>query len=284
MKLLLRALVLSVVAGFVVPGAQSPSPQLPVEKPQAPPPTKSPAPSPPAQKPATRPQSRATGGATLSIQVTDMSGNPLNEVSVSTDGPVDRAGTTGQDGRVAFRSMRAGTYRLRFEHDGFITLERDVVMRNQAADVSVALTAAPAPPKPEPPPPVEKPTPPPPRPARNVQPNFLSIADYLDDNLIGSQAMKSSLLACAEGGTAVLLQIRDPQNDRRNDDADEILYVVAGAGILRLGEKEIKLPHGYFALIPRGTTSSLRRDGRVPMIAISILAGAPCTESGPMAR
>src|SRR5689334_3177894 len=95
-----------------------------------------------AQTPA--PPRTAAPSSTLSVQVTDKSGNGLSNVAVALAGPVDRTGTTAPEGSVASRSMRAGTYRLRFEHEGFITLEREVVLARGPADVSVALNPAPA--------------------------------------------------------------------------------------------------------------------------------------------
>jgi len=237
-------------------------------------------PSPPATKPAA-PRVSA-GGAALAVQATDHSGNPVGDVSVRVTGPVDRTGTTARDGSVTFRSMRAGTYRLRFEHETFITLERELTMRAQPTDVSVALSAAP--PKPQPVAPVVAPPPPPAKSSRVVEPHSLSIPDYLDKNLIGSEPVKTSLLACAEGGTAVLLQVREPLTDLQHAEADEILYVVAGAGILRMRNQETKMAPGHFALVPRGVSHTLRRDGRNPMIAVSLLAGTPCTETTPPAR
>jgi mannose-6-phosphate isomerase-like protein (cupin superfamily) len=238
----------------------------------------------PQAKPQAKPQPRASSaGVTLSVQVTDRSGNPIGDVSVRAGGPVDRSGSTGQDGTIGFRAMRAGTYRLRFERDGFTTLEREVVLRNQSADVSVSLTAAPV--KPAPPAPVQPPPPVAPvRTPRAIEPRSLSIPDYLDKNLIGSDPVKTSLLACMEGGTAVLLQVRDPLSDRQHADADEVLYVVAGAGILRIRNQDTKMQPGHFALVPRGVPHSLRRDGRNPMIAVSVLAGEPCTETTPPVR
>ena len=275
--------VLVVLAAVAV--AQTPPPPTTAKPPQQQPPPQQPPPQqppPPAPKPQ-QPRAAAVGGPTLSVQVTDRSGNPIGDVAVRVGGPVDRSGSTGQDGAVGFRSMRAGTYRLRFERDGFTTLEREVVMRNQAADVSVALTAAPSKPAPVAPAP-EPPPPPPARTPRAVEPHNLSLPDYLDKNLIRSEPVKTSLLACAEGGTAVLLQVRDPLSDRQHAEADEMLYVIAGSGILRIRNQDTKMAFGHFALVPRGMTHSLRRDGRNPMVLLSVLAGPACTETTPPVR
>lgn len=262
--------------------------QTPTQAPAAPQPT-TPAPSskPQTTPPQVKPQPRVSSAAvTLSVQATNRSGDPISDVMVRTSGPVERTGSTGQDGTVVFRSMRAGTYRLRFESEAYTTFEREVTMRNQAMDVSVALTAAPPPPKPVAPAPVS-PTPPP-APARTpraVAPHIMSIADYLDHNLVSSsEPSKTSLLGCAEGGTAVLLQVRDPLSELQHAESDEILYVVAGDGVIRMRNEDRKIVPGHFALVPRGMAHSLRRSGRNPLILLSVMAGEPCKETGPPAK
>jgi mannose-6-phosphate isomerase-like protein (cupin superfamily) len=226
-------------------------------------------------------QPRASGTLAVTVEVTDKSGNPVAGASVGAAGPVDRSGNTGSDGAVVFRSMRPGNYRLRFEREGFTTLERDIVVRaGQPMSVSAALTAAPVKSAPVPPPPVSEPAPAPTKPpARNVDPRSLSIPDFLDKNLIGGgEPQKLTLLACAEGGTARLLQVRDPLNNEQHADVDEILYVVAGAGVLHIRDQDVRLNPGHFALVPRGMAHGLRREGRNPLIAVSVLAGTPCSD------
>ena len=104
--------------------------------------------------------------------------------------------------------MRAGTYRLRFEHESYITLEREVTMRG-ASDVSVALNPAPVQPVWPPPPPPQAAAPAPEqRKLRPVEPRTLSIPDFLDKNFIrSSEPQKTSLIACTDGGAA-----RDPSS------------------------------------------------------------------------
>ncbi|MCA1562007.1 MAG: carboxypeptidase regulatory-like domain-containing protein [Acidobacteria bacterium] len=214
----------------------------------------------------------------MTIEVTDRTGAPVGDVQVALAGPVDRSGATGQDGTMVFRSLRPGTYRLRFEREGFTTLEREVVVRaGQPPTVAVVLTPAPVE-QAAPPPPV---VPPPPaaRPARAVDARTLSLPDFLEKNFVGSDPLKTSLLACADGGTGRLLQIRDPLENQEHADADEFLYVVAGEGTVRVKEQETKVRSGFFALVPRGFPHTLRRQGRNPLIVLSVLGGAPCTES-----
>ena len=209
-----------------------------------------------------------------------MSGNGIADVSVEVNGPVDRTGTTGKDGAIVFRSMRSGTYRLRFEREGFVTLERELAIRaGQPASVSVALNAAPVKPEPQPEPALPAPPPAPARTPRAVEPRSLSIPDFVDKNFIGGgEPQKSTTLGCAEGGTARVLQIRDPLNEQEHADADEIVYIVAGSGIVRIRNQDVRADPGHFVLIPRGMPHSIRRDGRNPVVLLSVLAGSPCTE------
>ena len=250
--------------------------QAPPAQPPAAPPA---APQTPAAPPKSAPRPSATASS-LAVQVTDKSGSGLGEIAVTVTGPVDRAGTTAADGTISFRSMRAGTYRLRFEHERFITLERELMIRGQAADVAVALNPAPLKTAPPPPPPQPAPAPVA-RPTRAVEPRSLSIPDFLDKNLIGSEPQKTTILACTDGGTARLLQVKDPMNNQQNAESDQLLYVVAGAGNVRVRDQDNKAGPGWFTLIPRGVTHSIRRDGRNPMIALTVQLGTACVESGP---
>jgi mannose-6-phosphate isomerase-like protein (cupin superfamily) len=257
---------------------QAPQPQTP--QPQTPPPQ-----TPPPRPQTSQPSRSVTSSSTLSVEVTNKSGNPVADVQVSSGGPVDRSGSTGQDGAIVFRSMRAGTYRLRFEREGFTTLEREVTIRaGQPLSVSVALTAAPVTPAPAPmpepvaPPPVAKPS------TRVVEPRSLSIPDFLDKNLIGGEPQKTTLLACAEGGTARLVQIREPLSDHQHADVDELMYVVAGAGVIRMRNQDTKMTPGFFVFVPRGIAHALRRDGRNPLIVVSAFAGTACNETAPATR
>ena len=218
--------------------------------------------------------------------VTDKSGNGIGEVNVAVSGPVDRSGPTAADGSISFRTMRAGTYRLRFEHERYITLEREVVVGTRASDVSVALNPAPAvkpvavtPPPPVTPPPATKSS------GRAVDARTLSIPDFFEANAIGgSEPQKSSLLGCTDGGTATLLQVKEPMTNLVNPDADQVVYVVGGNGTIRVRDRDFKTPAGSFVLIPRGATYGVRREGRNPLVAVTVTMGAPCTDTAPLAR
>ena len=255
----------------VAASAQAPPAQPPIEAPRSRPAT---------QTPQTRP---AAASLTLAVQVTDQSGNPIPDVAVAASGPVDRSATTGRDGTVAFRSMRSGQYRLRFEREGFVTLEREQMVRPQAAEVSVALNAAPAKPVPPPPPAPEQPKPVERAPARAVEPRYLDIPGYVERNLV-SEPQKTTTIACTDGGTARIYQVRDPVTNRQHADYDEVLYVVAGAGVVRIRDQDTKMNPGAFMLIPRGVPHNVRRDGRNPMITLSVFMGAPCHDGSAAVR
>jgi hypothetical protein len=221
------------------------------------------------------------------VTVTDKSGNGIGEVNVALTGPIDRSGRTAADGNISFRTLRAGTYRLHFEHERYITLEREVVVGTRASDVSVALNPAP-PPKPvvaAPPPPVAPPPSPKATSGRAVDPRTVSIPDFFEANTIGgSEPQKSSLLGCTDGGTAKLLQMKEPMTNLVNEDADQVIYVVGGNATFRVRDRDFKTGSGSFVLIPRGATYSAKRDGRNPLVALTVTMGTACTETTPLAK
>ena len=100
----------------MLPGTQLPA--APPAGPQTPPAAQTPAPKP-------RPSAQRSTAArlTLTVQITDNVGKVLGDADVIAVGPVDRQGTTDEEGSITFRNMAAGTYRLRFQHEGSITLE-----------------------------------------------------------------------------------------------------------------------------------------------------------------
>jgi mannose-6-phosphate isomerase-like protein (cupin superfamily) len=277
MKRLLITSAIALGLGNVL-SAQAPAPPAPAPS--------TPAPSTQAPSTAPRPAGRSTtssSSSALSVTVTDKSGNGIGDVNVAVTGPVDRSGRTAADGSVAFRTMRAGTYRLRFENERYITLEREIVVGARASDVSVALNPAAAP-KPVVAPPAPVAPPPAQKPGRTVEPRTLSMTDFLEKNLIGSEPQKMSLFACTDGGTARVLQIKEPLTNHVNADADEVFYVVAGGGSVRVRDLDYKAGPGLFLLIPRGVPVGARREGRNPLIALTVTMGASCTDSAPLAR
>ena len=237
-----------------------------------------PATTPAAQTPRPRPSGSATTTALLFI--TDGSGRSVENVTVTVTGPVDREVKSPASGPTRVDGLRAGTYRVRFAHEKFITFEKEIVWRAGTAqpEVAVTLNAAPAAPAPPPAPAVVAPstpsTPklPPPGAAKTV-----SLPDYIEKNFITNrEPQKENLIGCSGVGQAMLWQIREPWNGRQHDSADGMLYVVGGDGRLKLGEREFNVAAGAFAVVPRGTSYSLSRSGRNPLIVLAVLAGAPC--------
>jgi mannose-6-phosphate isomerase-like protein (cupin superfamily) len=220
----------------------------------------------------------ATKPATITIQVTDGSGAPLADTTVTTvTGVVSREALTAADGSTRMMNMRPGTYRLRFEREGSITLERDVTIKGgESAIVETALSAAPPPPKaPEPvAPPPTSPTLGPPG-----DPKVVPVPTFVEKNYIGGrEARKDSALGCTGTGTGTLHQLRDAWLSHTHDNAEEWLYVVAGEGMLRIGTSEQKVQAGTFSLVPHTIAHAIIPQGRNPLIVISVLSGPPCNQ------
>jgi mannose-6-phosphate isomerase-like protein (cupin superfamily) len=252
-------------------GVQSAAAQAPASQPPA-------AQAPPAQTPphpTVRRRPPAGVPVTVTITVTDSSGAPVGGAKVSTTIDGAPKGTQATAGGIArFLSVKPGEYLVRFEHDNFVSLERDIVVKGGAPfDLTVALTPAPAPP------------PKAPEPARtsgNAPPGearALSIVDFLETNRPnGHDPVRIDQLGCTASSKTTLLQIRDSLEEKSQPDSDEVLYVVAGEGTLRLGNKDVSLAAGGLAIVPRGTSRGLTRKGKNPLMVLSVVSGIPCTK------
>jgi mannose-6-phosphate isomerase-like protein (cupin superfamily) len=86
------------------------------------------------------------------------------------------------------------------------------------------------------------------------------------------------MLACTDSSATTLIQLREPLASHAHDDADEVLYVVAGEGTVSMAERgAIGITPGALVVIPRDVQHSVERKGRNPLILMSILTGsAPC--------
>jgi len=130
----------------------------------------------------------------------------------------------------------------------------------------------PAPPPPPPPPPKPAPSLPP-----GGSPVTLSIPNFLDKNLIGSrEPLKESVLSCSGLETVRLLQLREALAEHEHADADEVLYVVAGEGAVRIAGEATPISAGSISVVPHGTKHLVERRGRNPLILVSTLSGSPC--------
>jgi mannose-6-phosphate isomerase-like protein (cupin superfamily) len=273
---MMRPALWTVLAAFLLPavvGAQTaPPPQTPtaagsvVPKPQAPPPPK-----------AAAGPSAAGARVSASIMVTDQSGGGIGDVGVTMTGPVERGGATGRDGTLRLQGLRAGTYRLRFESPDFITLERDVTIKVGApAEIDVALDRVPPKPKAPEPEPAPAPAPAAGRAPVAVDPHasvdLVPLPDWIERNLIGrGDSIKETQVGKTPVATATVVQVREPLKDRVRNDADEMLYVIAGEGVMHAKGRDLALDAGSLVVVPRGVGYTLERRGRNPLIALSIV-------------
>jgi hypothetical protein len=248
---------------------------------QAPAPAKQPPAQPPATAPATQKPRATSGGTALTLFVTDASGRNLEGVTVTLMGPVDRELKTSGGTGLRIPNLRAGTYRARFQHPDFYTLEKEIAVRaGTTPEISVTLNPAPAPPPPPAPEPVKAPEPVAPKLPPPGMPKTVSLPDYIEKNFInGREPQKQNEIGCSGMEQALLWQVREPWNGRQHDNADGMLYVVGGDGRLKLEEREFTISAGAFIVVPRGTTYSLSRSGRNPLIVLAVLAGAPCASN-----
>jgi len=257
-------------------GLQAGTPPQTGAPPQAPPPAATPAaPKKPAQTTGTTGRdSRQVARPAITVTVTNMSGQPIEGVLVRASGPVAREVTTDPSGTVVLRGMAAGTYRLRFEHSDFVTLEREVTHGARATTVSVALNVAPKPTaEPAPPPKVEAPAAPALPPAG--PPTFVSIPEFVEKNYVGGAPSLSSPVGCVPSASSKVVQLREPLAEHTHQNADELIYVVAGEGTHKIKGNDIPLEAGMFVTVPRGTPHSITRKGRNPIIVLSIVT-EPC--------
>jgi mannose-6-phosphate isomerase-like protein (cupin superfamily) len=215
-------------------------------------------------------QRRAPRTATLAIVVTDAEGAQVPTVLVTVEGPASRTART-EGGRIALEGLPAGVYRLRFEKEGFITLERELTARAGApTEVKVTLTRAPAP---EPPP---APAPEPDRPAADAKPQAVDMLELIDKEFVGRGAGKTTPVACGGDGSATLIQVNEPVAEHTHADADEFIYVIAGEGSASLSGAAQTLRAGMLLFVPRGATHRFSQSGRNPLIVLSVAAGRGC--------
>lgn len=247
---------------------------------QATPTPPKPSPTNPNPTTAQAPRPRPSSTTTVQLFITDGSGRPVEGVTVNLMGPVDREVKSPASGPTRIEGLRAGTYRARFSHDGFITFEKEIAWRAGTAAPELSITLSPAPAAPPPPPPPPAPVKPEPSTSKLPPPGTpktLSLLDFIEKNFISArEPQKENLIGCSGVGQTMLWQVRDPWNDREHESADAMIYVVAGEGTLKLGERDVQITNGSFAVVPRGTTYGFTKRGRNPLIVLAVLSGAPC--------
>jgi len=240
------------------------------------------------------------------VHVRDMNGRSLAGVRVVLDGPISGEFTTDVEGVIRLRSMRDGTYHLRFDRKGFSSQERELTIRGGQPDV-VDITLSVGQPAPPPAflPPADRPAvvpqrPPdpggdvaakpkaptsvapavmsPPAASSAEQATTVSIPDFIDRHYIGRRRGSESVLGCTRSVTTRLLQMRDVVTEHVHTDDDETLYVIAGEGALLIpGRDPVSLTPGLLSILPRRTPHAIERRGKNPLILLSTLTGSPCT-------
>jgi len=261
MRLHVAEVVLAVVATVASSAAQSPGPPLKGRG--------------STQKPAVAP-ARTTS---VRIGVRDETGGSLTGVRVLLSGAATGEFTTGAAGTAIIPNLKDGVYRVRCEGDGFITLEREFTLHGGAWNpIDVVLNAAPTPPPAAPPPPApaRAPETPPAAIPRSGPPVTVSIVDFLDRNFIGREPLKESILACKPLETVRLLQMREGVAAHVHKGADEVIYVVAGEGAVRIGEETAAVRAGSLVVVPNGSGHAFERRGKNPLIIVSTLIGSAC--------
>ena len=104
----------------------------------------------------------------------------------------------------------------------------------------------------------------------------VDIPELFEKNFIANAQVKRSPIGCTASSTSTLVQLREPLADHAHADADELIYVVAGEGTLKIAGKDYALSGGFFSIVPRGTTHGIVRRGRQPLVMISTLSGPAC--------
>jgi mannose-6-phosphate isomerase-like protein (cupin superfamily) len=229
------------------------------------------------QKPAAPARTQtAAGRGGLALLVTTPTGRTLSNVQVDLDGPTPRSGTTNASGQLNFTGLQAGTYRLRFTGEEVTAFEKEVALRaGQTATIDIALNPAPPPREIV----KEAPAPAAPAPGPAGSPQTLSLVDLAERELDRRQPRRETLVACSGSTRATLVQLNQDQPARLYEDAESMLYVIAGEGTLTVGDRETRLEAGSFASVPRNTGYSIGRRGRNPLILLSVLGGPACEEA-----
>jgi hypothetical protein len=216
---------------------------------------------------------KAPPSGSVRIGVRDQDGTSLSEVRIRLTGPATEELVTGGAGTAVASNLKDGLYRIRCEREGFITLEREFTVRGGIySQVEVVLNAAPPPPaKPAP-----EPAPPPAAMTPGGPPVTMSIVDFLDRNLIGREPLKESILACTPLETVRLLQMREGIARHVHERGDEIIYVIAGDGAVRIGEEATPVRAGSLVVVTNGNAHALERRGKNPLVVVSTLTGTAC--------
>jgi hypothetical protein len=211
------------------------------------------------------------------VWVTNKQGLGLDGILVELEGSTPRSDTTIDGGKTNFSGLQAGTYRLRFSGESVATLEREVVV-TASKILPVDISLSPAPPPKEvvkiveapPPPPAAAPLPP------AGQPGVHNIPDLLEQDFVGKDPRRETLLACSGNMRTMMLQINEPLPERLYEKAEVIYYAIGGEGTARLSGRETPLKTNGLVSVPRSTPHSLARRGSRPLVVLAFISGEAC--------
>jgi hypothetical protein len=211
----------------------------------------------------------------IRVTVRDHDGARLEGVRLTVSGSATGEFTTGVAGTAIVPDLKPGMYRIRAEHEGFVTLERELTLGTGAWNpIDLVLSDAPPPPKPEPPP---APAPAPaPALAPGGPPVSISVPDFIERNFVGREPLKESIVACKPLETVRLLQVRESIAEHAHDRNDELVYVVAGQGAVRINGKATPLGAGSLVVLPSGSVHAFEKQGKNPLVIMSTLTGSAC--------
>jgi mannose-6-phosphate isomerase-like protein (cupin superfamily) len=217
-------------------------------------------------------EAQRRGGAlvTFAVTVSDPDGKPIPGVLVTVEGPASRSVRT-EGGRIALENLPAGNYRLRFEHEAFITLERELTARG-AAPIDLKVTLTPAPERPAPPPPPAEPE----RPVVNARPAIVDVPGLVEKEWVGRGPSKTTRLSCGTDGAVLVMQLTEALMPHDHAESDEVFYVIAGEGRALVGDASHQVKAGMYVFVPRGTRHGLGPAGKNPLIVLSSRPGERC--------
>jgi len=214
----------------------------------------------------------------MAITVTDPTGATLPGIHVEASGAAERSGDTDDSGALRLANLRAGTYRVRFSGEGYVTFEREVVLRaGQVADVDVTLNPGESVAEPE----HQEQQQPPPAAAPALgpagQPKTTSILTLLESEIIRREPRKETPLGCSGNARTTMIQINEQQPERLYDTTEAMYYVIGGDGTMRLNGRESPISTSDFIQVPRGMSHAFVRKGKRPLILLAFLSGEPCS-------
>src|SRR5262249_33366953 len=203
------------------------------------------------------------------ITVRDLGGARLEGVRLTVSGAAAGEFTTGAAGMTMVPDLKPGVYRVRAEREGFVTLEREFTLGTGAWNpVDIVLNEAP------PPPPKAEPAPAPaPAGAPGGPPVAISGRGLTGRNFIGRRRPHESVVAGKPLETVRLLQIREPVAQHTHDRNDELVYVVAGEGAVRINGEATPVSAGSLVVLPAGSVHAFERRGKNPLVVMSTLTG-----------